>query len=67
MKSNWKTTTMILGTVIGALVGAGAAFLLIQKGEKENKVPKVTAQQGLQVGLSVLGVLRQISGFGPRS
>lgn len=64
MKDNWKITTMIIGTVVGALTGAGAAYLLIQRGEKDETQPKITASQGIQVGLGLLGLLRLISGFG---
>ncbi|MCJ7696647.1 MAG: hypothetical protein E4H16_04845 [Candidatus Atribacteria bacterium] len=64
MKDNWKITTMIVGVLVGALTGAGAAMLLIRRSETSNSTPKVSANQGLQVGLSVLGLLRMISGFG---
>lgn len=64
MKDNWKITTMVVGVLVGALTGAGAAMLLIKRSEDSNATPKVTANQGLQVGLSVLGLLRMISGFG---
>lgn len=63
MKRNWKITTMVVGTITGALVGAAAAYLMIKNGEKEDVAPKVTAQQGLQVGLGLLGLLRLISGI----
>ncbi len=67
MKLNWKITTMIMGTAIGALVGAGAAYLMIQKAEVDQKAPRFTAQQGLQVGMGLLGILRQLTGTGSRS
>lgn len=67
MKLNWKITTMIMGTAIGALVGAGAAYLMIQKAEFDQKAPRFTAQQGLQVGMGLLGILRQLTGTGSRS
>jgi hypothetical protein len=63
MKDNWKTTTLILGTVLGALTGAGAAFLMIQRAEKEQTKPKFTPGEGIQLGLGVLGLLRLIAGF----
>lgn len=64
MKDNWKITTMVVGVLIGALTGAGAAMLLIKRSESSNSAPKVSANQGIQVGLGVLGLLRMISGFG---
>jgi len=64
MKDNWKITTMVVGVLVGALTGAGAAMLMIKRSETTDSAPKVSANQGLQVGLSVLGLLRMISGFG---
>ncbi len=64
MNENWKTKTIILSTVIGALTGAAAAMLLIKRAENEDVQPKVTPGEGIQVGLGVLGLLRLIAGFG---
>lgn len=61
-KRNWKTTTMLVGTLAGALVGAAAAYMMIKNGEREDVAPKITPQQGLQVGLGLLGLLKLISG-----
>ena len=61
---NWKTKTIIIGTVIGALAGAASAFLLVKRAESENSQPKLSPGEGVQVGLSVLGLMRLISGIG---
>jgi gas vesicle protein len=61
---SWKVKTIIIGTVIGALAGAASGFLLVKRAESENKQPKLTASEGVQVGLGILGMLRQIAGFG---
>ena len=63
---NWKTTTIIIGTVIGAAVGALSGFLLVKRAEAEQTQPKLTAGEGVQVGLGVLGVLRMIAGLGSK-
>ena len=64
MENNWKTKTIILGTVIGAVAGAVSAFLLIQRAEREETTPKLTTGESIQVGLGVLGLLRMIAGLG---
>ena len=61
---NWKTSTLVIGTVIGAVVGALSAFILVKRAEADQTKPKLTAGEGVQVGLGVLGVLRLISGVG---
>jgi hypothetical protein len=63
---NWKTTTIIIGTVIGAAVGALSGFLLVKRAEAEKTQPKLSAGEGVQVGLGVLGVLRMIAGLGSK-
>jgi len=64
MKKNWKTKTIALGTLIGALVGAASAYFLVKRSEAQDETPKLTAGEGVQVGLGVLGLLRLIAGFG---
>ncbi|MEW6650436.1 MAG: hypothetical protein AB1453_09625 [Chloroflexota bacterium] len=58
---NWKTKTIILGGVLGALAGVVAAFMLIQRSEETHQSPKLTAGDGVKVGLGVLGVLKLIA------
>ena len=64
MENNWKTKTLVVGTVIGALVGVASAYLLVKRAESEEKQPKLTAGEGVQVGLGVLGLIKLIAGFG---
>jgi hypothetical protein len=64
MDDNWKTKTIIISTVIGALTGAAAALLLIKRAESEDVQPKVSPGEGIQVGLGVLGLMRLIAGIG---
>ena len=64
MDSNVKVRTLLIGDIIGAAVGAGAAYLVLQHAEELQDSPKITANQGIQVGLSLLGLLKLISGFG---
>ncbi|MBN1537297.1 MAG: hypothetical protein JW908_11240 [Anaerolineales bacterium] len=59
--SQWRAKTLAAGVLVGALVGLGAAFLLIQKAERDSGKLEVGAGEGLKLGLLVLGLLRQIS------
>ncbi len=61
---NWKSKTLFMGIIIGALAGLGAAYLIVQRAEREGKNPEITAGEGVKLGLLVLGVLRQIAQLG---
>ena len=58
---NWKTKTILIGTVVGALTGAMAAYILVQQAEKKNARPQLNAGEGVKLGLGVLGLLRLVS------
>ncbi|MGV8049693.1 MAG: hypothetical protein AB2L21_04955 [Anaerolineaceae bacterium] len=61
MKSSVKTTTIIVSTILGALLGYQVAQILIRQSEEAGKSSPISTSQGLQVGLSALNMLRQIS------
>lgn len=58
---SWKSRTLIIGALVGALTGLAAAYILIQRAEQEETHPKLTAGDGVKVGLGLLGVLRLLS------
>lgn len=63
-KNNWKTKTLILGAVLGAVTGLAAAFIFVNQAEENNDKPEFSAGQGVKLGLGVLGLLRLISDSG---
>lgn len=63
MKSSIRTLTLVIGTLAGAFIGYRAAMTFIEQSEAENRSTPITAQQGLQIGLTALGVLKQLSGI----
>jgi hypothetical protein len=50
--------------VIGLLAGLLAAYLLIQRAEKQNQKPELNAGEGVKLGVLVFGLLRQIATLG---
>ncbi len=64
--SNWKSKTLFMGAVIGACTGLLAAYLIVQKAEQEEERPRLTAGDGVKLGVGVLGLLRFISDMGMR-
>jgi hypothetical protein len=57
----WKARTLIIGAVLGAITGLAAAYILVQRAEQEDTHPKLTAGDGVKVGLGLLGVLRLLT------
>ncbi|PWH17638.1 MAG: hypothetical protein DDG59_07880 [Anaerolineae bacterium] len=64
---SWRTKTLLLGGIIGALVGLSAAYLLVQRAEKEQGRLQMNAGEGIKLGLLVLGLLRQVAQLGEGS
>jgi hypothetical protein len=62
--TGWKPKVMVIGAVIGAAVGLGAAYLFTQKAKDETTQPRLTASDGVKLGLLVLGLLRAIADLG---
>lgn len=61
---NWKIKIMVVGAVLGAVLGAGAAMLLIQRAEGEDGKVNVSAGDGLKIGATVIALLRQVASLG---
>ncbi len=60
-KENWKTMTFIIGALVGLVSGLIAAYVIIQRAEEDQSHPRLSAGDGVKVGIGVLGVLRTIS------
>jgi len=58
----WKTKTLVIGSVLGALVGVTGAYLLVQNAERKN-LDNVTVSSGeaFRLGVLVFGLLRSIA------
>ena len=59
----WKTRTTAIGGVLGALTGAGAAYMFVKSGGVQGK-SRVKPDALLAIGISVLALLQQISRMG---
>lgn len=58
---DWKRKTYLFGGLIGLAFGILAALIIIQRSEKNEIQPKMTAGDGVKIGMGALGVLRLIS------
>ncbi|NMC79670.1 MAG: hypothetical protein GYA59_09950 [Chloroflexi bacterium] len=64
---SWKSKTLLIGAIIGALSGLVAAFLYIRRAEEQDNVPQLAPGEGIKLGLGILGLLRLISDFGEKN
>lgn len=64
LSGNWKSKALLVGSLIGALVGAGAAYLLVQRAEREQASLHIGTGEGIKIGLLALGLLRQVAQLG---
>jgi len=63
-QDNWKTKALLIGAGVGLLAGLGAAYMLVQRAEKDGGRPELSAGEGVKLGLLVLGLLRQVAQLG---
>jgi len=67
---NLRTRVMIVGGVLGALFGVGAAYLYLQSNPVEvdekgrERLPPVQAGKAITAGLGAMTVLKQVAGLG---
>ena len=61
---SWKLKTLVIGGVIGAMVGMGAAFLLTKRAEQRGTKLAITPGKGVQLGVMLAGLLRSILSLG---
>jgi len=60
---DWRTKAYVLGGIIGAVVGVGAAYMYVSSAEREKRKPELQASEAVGIGLAVLAMLRQIAGL----
>ncbi len=58
---NWRNRTFVIGAAAGLLLGLASAYIVIQRAERLDTMPELTAGDGVKIGLGVLGVLRLIA------
>lgn len=63
IKENQSGRFLAMGTLIGALVGLGAAYLILQRVDEEGNV-QIGPREGVKLGVSVFSFFRQITQLG---
>ena len=62
--SSWRTKTMVVGAFLGALIGLGGAYFVIQNAERRGGELKITAGDAVKLGIFLMGTLRQVAELG---
>ena len=62
--TSWKSKTLIVGAVLGALTGLGAAYLLTKRAEQRGQPLSMSTGQGVKIGMLIAGLLRSILTLG---
>jgi len=58
-----RNKTLLVGAILGAGIGALAAYLFFQNAAEEGKI-EVTPGEGIKLGVLVFGLLRSIASLG---
>lgn len=62
---NWKAKMLIIGALLGAVVGAGTAFLMARAAEEHHSgPPQISTTDALRIGINAVGLIRGIVALG---
>ena len=61
---NWKPKVLVIGGLVGLLTGLLGAYLMIQRAEKMDTRPELSAGEGVKLGVLVMGLLRSVAMLG---
>ena len=61
---DWRIKALLIGGAVGALVGAGAAYLYIRNLEEAGETPQLATKDALQIGVSLAGLVKMIANMG---
>ena len=60
MSENKKTTIYIIGGLVGALLGAGIAHVLVKTSENDETAMQISPQRGMEIGITTVGFIRKL-------
>jgi hypothetical protein len=64
MELDWRKRALVVGGVVGALLGLGAAYIYVNAAEESGEQPELTPGSAVTIGLSLLALLRQVASIG---
>ena len=61
---DWRVKALLIGGVVGALAGVGAAYLYIRNIEEAGEQPQMATRDALQLGVALVALVRQVASMG---
>lgn len=61
---NQNSKVLVLGALIGAVTGLVAAMMLQRRAERTGNEISLSAGEGIQLGVMVMGLLRAVAALG---
>ena len=58
---DWRMKAFVVGGLIGALFGLASAYIYVRSFEKRGEAPELAPSEAVGLGLTALGLLRQIA------
>ena len=64
MEVDWRQRAFIVGGVVGAALGLGAAYIFVKVADERGETPEISPGTAVALGLALLGILRQVATIG---
>lgn len=61
---DWRAKALLIGGVVGALAGLGAAYLYIRNLEEAGEKPALATKDAMTIGFSLLSLVKQVANLG---
>ena len=56
-----NTRTLVIGTIIGALTGLAASYVLLKRADENEKELRITPQEGVKLGVGIASMFKLIT------
>lgn len=64
---NWRTKTLVVGALVGALIGVATAYLLARTAEESGGgPPQISTGDAIKSAVGIVGLVRGIASLGDR-
>jgi len=61
---DWRAKALVIGGLVGALAGLGAAYLYIRNIEETGEKPALATKDAMTIGFSLLSLVKQVANLG---